>query len=105
MSNFVDHARRALDVVFEHLGVAATYALPGGSAVVPCTVIPDQADRELTGLHGRPLMQANVLRVRKSEITAPVAAGVFVVDGTTFTIAGDPKSDDQLRLEWVCTVE
>ena len=50
-------------------------------------------------------MQATVLRVRRSEIAAPVAAGVFVVDGTSFTIVGDPKSDDQLRLEWVCAVE
>jgi hypothetical protein len=105
MSAFADHARHAIDVVFEHLGVAATYAPPEGGEAVPCTVIPDQADRELAGLSGRPLMQANVLRVRRSEIAVPVAGGVFVVDGTSFSVVGDPRSDDPLRLEWVCTVE
>ncbi len=59
MSAFVDHAKRAIDVVFEHLGVAATYAPPGGGAPMPCMVILDQADRELTGLSGSPVMQAN----------------------------------------------
>jgi hypothetical protein len=105
MSAFIDHARRAIDAVFEHLGAAAAYTPPGGGAAVPCMVIDDRADRELTGFSGRPLMQANVFRVRRSEIAALAPGGVFVVDGASFTVVGDPRSDGPFRLEWACTVE
>jgi hypothetical protein len=104
MNAFIDHARRAIEAVFEHLGAAAAYAPPGGGAAVPCIVIDDRAERELTGFNGRPLMQANILLVRKSEIAAPAAGGVFVVDGASFTVVGDPRSDGPFRLEWACTV-
>ena len=56
MNAFIDHARRAIDAVFEHLGAAAAYTPPGGGAAVPCIIIEDRADRELTGFSGRPLM-------------------------------------------------
>lgn len=109
-----DTATVAVDATYRAFGKAASYTPPGGSAVSPITVIQDQRDLDLSGFSGRPMMQGDVIEVRKSEVAAPVAGGVFVpgvlVSGvfvpgaTSYTIVGDPKSEDPDRLVWTCVV-
>lgn len=108
-----ERAQRTVDTVFRHDGVAASYTPPGGSAV-SCTVIRDSRDLDLSGLGGRPILQGNVIEVRKSEVAVPVRGGVFVpgtiVNGIfvpgpdSFTVADDPKFEDPDRLVWTMTV-
>jgi hypothetical protein len=94
----------AVDASFAVWGKAATYVPPGGGAPTPCSVIRNLRDREMTGLNGRPLMQGAVIEVRRSEVAVPAKGGMFIVDGTSFSIASDPESNDPDRLVWTCTV-
>lgn len=94
----------AVDASFAVWGKAASYVPPGGGAPVPCTVIRDIRDRAMSGLKGRPVMQGVVIEVRKSEIAAPARSGTFIIDGSSFLIESDPRSDDSERLVWICTV-
>jgi hypothetical protein len=45
-----------------------------------------------------------LIEVRSSDISAPTKGGIFIVDGSSFSIEGDPESGDPERLVWRCTV-
>jgi hypothetical protein len=94
----------AVDASFVVWGKAASYVPPGGGAPVPCTVIRDVRDRAVSGLKGRPVMQGAVIEVRRAEIAVPAKGGTFIIDGSSFSIEGDPESDDPERLVWICSV-
>jgi hypothetical protein len=97
--------RIAVDASFAIWGKAASYLPPGGGgAPTPCIVIRDARDRTMTGLTGRPVMQGTVIEVRRSEIAAPAKGGTFAIDGSSFSIEGDPESEDPERLVWRCVV-
>ena len=94
----------AVDASFAVWGKAATYVPPSGGAPIPCTVIRDLRDREMSGLNGRPFLQRMLIDVRSSDIPAPAKGGIFIVDGSSFSVESDPESDDPERLVWRCTV-
>lgn len=94
----------AVDASFAVWGKAATYVPPGGGAPIPCTVIRDLRDREMSGLNGRPFLQRMLIEVRSSEVPAPAKGGTFIVNGSSYSIESDPESDDPERLVWRCTV-
>lgn len=93
----------AIDPVFRLFGKTGTYRPPGGGPAVPCTLILDKRDREMQAI-GQPMMQGTVIEVRAAEVAAPTNAGTFVIGSSTYTIDGDPITDDPDRLVWVCTV-
>jgi hypothetical protein len=97
-------AALAVNAVFTGRGRAASYAPPGGGALVPCVVIYDAGDHEAASAFGRPFMRAGVIRVRKSEVAAPAKGGVFTVGGDVYTVQSDPRADDAARLIWSMTV-
>ena len=88
MSSFADHAKRAIDAVFEHLGVAATYTPPGGGAGTACTILLDKRDPESRQGEGRPQAGIVTIEVRKSEIALPAKNGVFAVGASQLHGAG-----------------
>jgi hypothetical protein len=90
--------------LFEVFGVAAAYTSPGGGSPVPCTVILDSRDRELEFGRGAPVIQGQVLQVRRSELPAPAKGGTFAVGSATLTVLDDPRSDDPDRHVWRMTV-
>jgi hypothetical protein len=47
---------------------------------------------------------AGTIRVRKSELAAPVKGGTFTVDGDLYTVQSDPRADDAERLVSSMTV-
>jgi hypothetical protein len=94
-----------VDAGFVVWGRAATYVPPGGEVPIPCTVIRNLRDREMAGLNGRPVMQGILFEVRRSDIANPAKGGTFVIDGSSFSIASDPESNDPDRLVWTCTVQ
>jgi hypothetical protein len=49
-------------------------------------------------------MQGAVIEVRRSEVAAPGKGGTFTIDGSSFSVASDPESNDPDRLVWTCTV-
>jgi hypothetical protein len=100
MSCFADHARRAIDAVFEHLGVAATYAPPGGGAITACTILLDKREPESQHGEGRPQAGIVTIEVRKSEIALPAKNGVFAVNGTNYTVLDRPLANDPDGLIW-----
>jgi hypothetical protein len=83
--------------LFEAFGLAATYTPPG-------SVILDSRDRELEFGRGSPVMQGQVLQVRRSELLAPAKGGTFAVGSATLTVLDDPRSDDPDRHVWRMTV-
>jgi hypothetical protein len=93
-----------VDASFAVWGRAATYVPPGEEVPIPCAVIRNLRDREMTGLNGRPLMQGAAIEVRRSEVAAPAKGGTFIVDSKSFSIESDPQSNDPDRLVWTCTV-
>lgn len=105
MVDFVDLAVEAVDITFETFGVKANYVLPGGGAPTPCLVMKRSPDRVISVAAGQPVMQGDVIEVRKSEVAAPAARGTFViVDGPTLVVLGDPRSEDDFRLVWTMAV-
>jgi hypothetical protein len=101
---FTNLEQLAVDASFAAWGKGATYLSPGGGISIPCTVIRDLRDREMNGLTGRPFLQRMLIEVRSSEVAAPAKGGTFIVDGSSFSIEGDPESGDPERLVWRCTV-
>ena len=63
--------------LFEVFGMAATYTPPGGGSQVACTIILDSRDRELEFGRGSPVMQGQILQVRRSELPAPAKGGTL----------------------------
>ena len=94
----------AVNAVFTGRGRAASYTPPGAGALVACVVIYDAGDREAASTFGRPFMRAGIIRVRKSDVAAPVKGGVFTIEGQTLTVQSDPRFDDAERLVWSMTV-
>jgi hypothetical protein len=100
----------AVDAVFDLHGKAATYTAPGGGAAIGCKVMWSSADRVLAGLgtgNGRPVIQGNVIEVRKSEVAAPARGGVIAIEGGgSHRVLDDPHTadDDSERLVWLMTV-
>jgi hypothetical protein len=90
--------------LFEVFGVAATYASPGGGPTLACTVILDSRDRELEFGRGSPVMQGQILQVRRSELSTPAKGGTFTIGSATFIVLDDPRSDDPDRHVWCMTV-
>ena len=95
--------------LFEVFGVPATYTPPGGGEPVPCTIIRNRADRELSFGTGKPMAAGDRIEVRAAEVT-PAAGGTFVIgegDGAEMVrVVGDPivADHDPYRLAWLCTV-
>jgi hypothetical protein len=100
MSAFADHARRAIDAVFEHFGVAATYTAPGGGAAIPCTILVDRRDPESQQGEGRPQAGIVTIEGRKSDIALPAKNGVFAVGATNYTVLDRPLAGDPDGLTW-----
>jgi hypothetical protein len=90
--------------LFEVFGLAAAYTPPGGGPSVGCAVILDSRDRELEFGRGSPVIQGQVLQVRRSELPAPAKGGTFAVGSATLTVLDDPRSDDPDRLVWRMSV-
>jgi hypothetical protein len=90
--------------LFEVFGVAATYTPPDGGSSAGCAVILDTRDRELEFGRGSPVMQGQVLQVRRSELSAPAKGGTFAVGSASLTVLDDPRSDDPDRHVWRMTV-
>ena len=97
-------AALAVNAAFTARGTLATYGPPSSGAPVACVVIHDAGDREAAGTFGRPFMRAGIIRVRKSELAAPVKGGTFTVGGDVYTVQSDPRFDDAERLVWSMTV-
>jgi hypothetical protein len=97
-------AALAVNAVFTARGTVATYSPPSSGAPIACVVIYDAGDREATGTFGRPFMRTGTIRVRKSELAAPVKGGTFTVGGDVYTVQSDPRADDVERLVWAMTV-
>jgi hypothetical protein len=100
MNAFADHARRAIDAVFEHLGVAATYAPPGGGATTACTILLDRREPEAQQGEGRPQAGIVTIEVRRAEIASPAKNGVFAVGATNYTVLDRPIAGDPDGLIW-----
>jgi hypothetical protein len=100
MSAFADHAKRAINAVFEHLGRPATYTPPGGGAPTACTIVLDKREPESQQGEGRPQAGIVTIEVRKSEIALPAKKGVFAVEATTYAVLDRPTADDPDGLIW-----
>ena len=102
MANF---ATRAVDASFRTFGKDATYHPPSGPDL-PCSVILDQADGEISLTAARVVSARTVIEVRNSEVT-PVKGGSFefVEIGDTFEIIAQPTREDPERIIWTCTVD
>jgi hypothetical protein len=96
-------AALAVDAAFAARGTAASYTPPGGGTPVPCTVIRDATDRQLSSPLGRPVMKGTTLQVRVSEIAAPARGGTFVIGVESLVIKSDPEARDAERLVWSFT--
>jgi hypothetical protein len=102
--SFAALAQGAVDAVFAVRGVPATYTPPAGMPA-GCTVIlsdVDPADRP--EFAGRLIVKGHFVKVRSSEIAAPVRGGTFSIDGAIFAVVGDPYLDLPARLVWTCMV-
>jgi hypothetical protein len=101
------HEMIAIDAVFRMWGKPARYTPPTGP-FVDCRVIwnaPDLAIETLGG--GRPILQGNVIQIRKSQVAAPMKGGTIAINGgTPMKIEDDPRHapDDVERLVWLMTV-
>ena len=100
MSSFADHAKRAIDAVFEHLGMAATYTPPGGGPGTACTILLDKREPDSQQGEGRPQAGILTIEVRKSEIAVPAKNGAFAVGVATYTVLDRPIADDPDGLIW-----
>jgi hypothetical protein len=100
MSAFADHAKRAIDVVFEHFGVIASYTPPGGGPGTACTLLLDRRDPESQQGEGRPQAGIVAIEVRKSEIALPAKNGVFAVGATNYTVLDRALAGDPDGLTW-----
>ncbi|MCV0429228.1 MAG: hypothetical protein K5905_27575 [Roseibium sp.] len=90
-----DFAKRAVDAVFERLGVDGLYG------AVPCKVLFASDDDEALDFGGRsrPVGRNSAMRVRASEVT-PVKGQSFTVGATTYKISSQPTLSDTARLVW-----
>ena len=100
MSAFADHAKHATDIVFEHLGVAATYTPPGGGTATSCMILLDKREPEPQQGEGRPQAGIVTIEVRKSEIALPAKNGVFAVGAINYTVLDRPLAGDPDGLTW-----
>lgn len=111
--SFADEAAAAVNTAFAEFSVPANYTPPGGSASLVRIILKSQ-DRQVSFGEARPFAEGNIVEVRASEVASPVKGGTFTPgsysDGTftpgatTFTIVGDPETQDELRLVWTCRV-
>ena len=92
----------AVDTVFQMHGVAAQYVPPSGTAT-DCTVILAARDED-ESFNGAALVAPGPhVRVRASEIAAPVEGGVFTITGgASYRVSAKPKQPDALRLVFDC---
>lgn len=103
-----ERAQRTVDATFREHGVPANY-IAGGT--FPCTVIISDEDRNLqfSGT-SKPVAEGGRFEIRRTEVAGVISGGIIALladDGeeiSRFKIAGDPTTDDPLRLVWLCTV-
>ena len=97
-----------VDVLFADpvFGTSAIYTPPGGGPAVPCAISRRVPDVALNVEAGRPVMQGDMLEVRKSELPAPAKGGTFTIEdsGEVLTVQGDPRCEDPYALIWLMTV-
>ena len=103
---FAQLAAEAVDIRFEHWGLAASYVPPGGGDAVPCVICRAVPDRMIAFGQGQPVIQSDAVEVRKSELPTPARKGVFTLidTGETLVVQSDPRSEDQFGLVWQMTV-
>jgi|GEM_PF-5084835 len=96
------------DIFAETFGAeegTATYT-PPGSASVPCRPIvsdavqPDSAEK--AEFAGKPHVTGKIVSVRKSEVAAPVAGGVFTIGADSYCVVGEPQLELPERAMWRC---
>jgi hypothetical protein len=99
---------RLQQAVFDRLGEDAAWS---GSVTATVRVRRRDADEEVGFVHGTALVDGHRIKVRKSEVPAPVEgdrvqildeAGA-PVDGALYAVAGEPKLDR--KGVWTCLVE
>ncbi|SHL76005.1 head-tail joining protein [Roseibium suaedae] len=91
---------RAVDAVFERLGVDGTFQGQG------CKVLFSRDEDEGIDFGGasRPVGRSSLLKVRVSEVT-PIQGGTFEVDGQSHKVIARPMIKDRARLVWTCQVQ
>jgi len=84
------------------VGAGATYASPTGESTA-CMVRQHQGRDARVSVGDAEVMRERVLfDVRASEVSAPTVGGVFVVDGSAYTVTAPPARMDSRRLVWTC---
>ena len=91
----------ALDALFAdpNLGVDAVFRAGGAGPGVPIRVIVRQPDRIGTFGETRIAAATTTVDLRVAEVAAPAAGDTIEVDGTVYTIQGEPVRD-AARLLW-----
>lgn len=96
-------AQDTLDTAYAELGEPATYhPFEGGvhGAGIPVTVMPIRRDA-IEQLYEQQRVKAETsFKLRASEVARPVLGGHIVTAADTWKIAGEPRRDDRLGLEW-----
>ena len=85
----------------QNLSVAATYTPTSGAsfALRVALIQPDAMSRLAEGLEV--ISQGTQILVRAADVPSPVAGDVVIVGGTSHTVQGVPKHQDEKRLVWV----
>lgn len=80
----------------------ATYSPPDRSVVVPCRPIVSDFDPESAEFAAKPRTAGKVVSVLVLEVAAPVADGLFVINGQNYSIVAKPVLQLPERAMWRC---
>lgn len=96
--------RRAklLAALYDKFGEAAGWTPAGGGSAAPVTIRRKTGDVIVGFGESEAVASQDILRVRASEISAPVTGDVVSITGAeTLVILGQPRRAKQ-GLEWIC---
>lgn len=82
-------------------GSLALYTPPSGGGATPCVIIVG-GRVEFPEFSAAARTNGVVISVRASEVAAPAAGGVFETDSRSYTIVGDPVTEEPDRQVWLC---
>lgn len=101
MTPLADRRARLLDAVYRAYGEVSVWTPVGGGAALTPVVRRQAGDQVVRWGDSQAVLGTLVLRVRRSEISAPSEGDLIVITPDIFKLIAEPRLEP-VGLEWLC---